>query len=165
VDPALWEWRGKLWCHLTADSERELHAFAQRLGMRRAWFQHKARAPWQDHYDLTEGKRAQALALGAVELDFDEAGRRYSRRRLLFGVLEDLCDRHQIAVRADQRARDLRAGVGSIAQAAGVDTAVVREALEAMAAEADRRGWWGADPKAETLVLAEVAQRHIAAAA
>jgi hypothetical protein len=47
-----------LWCHLVADSEEELHAFASRLGMKRTWFQ-------GDHYDLTPKKRAIALSLGA----------------------------------------------------------------------------------------------------
>ncbi|QWQ39587.1 DUF4031 domain-containing protein [Streptomyces sp. YPW6] len=30
------------WCHLTADTEDELHAFAARLGLRRSWFQTRA---------------------------------------------------------------------------------------------------------------------------
>lgn len=164
VDPPIWEWRGKNWCHLTADSTRELHAFAARLGLRRSWFQHKARAPWQDHYDVTEGMRHKAVALGAVELDFDAAGVRQNRRRLLFAALEELCDRHQVVVRPDQRASDLRAGVTSIAQNAGVSPATVRDALAAMAAEADQRGWWGLDRAAETQGLVDVAQAHIAAA-
>jgi hypothetical protein len=47
-------------CHMVSDvSHDELHAFALRLGLRRVWFQ-------GDHYDLTNGRRAQALELGAV---------------------------------------------------------------------------------------------------
>lgn len=30
---------GPWWCHLVADSEDELHAFAKRIGMARSWFQ------------------------------------------------------------------------------------------------------------------------------
>ena len=52
-------------CHLLADTLVELHAFAARLGMRRAWFQAHRRWP---HYDLTVGKRAIAVRLGAAEI-------------------------------------------------------------------------------------------------
>jgi hypothetical protein len=57
---------GGRWCHLTADTLDELHAFAGRLGLKRAWFQNHPRHP---HYDLTPGKRAQAVRMGAVEYD------------------------------------------------------------------------------------------------
>lgn len=50
-------------CHLTADSDDELHAFAARLGMRREWFQPH---PLLNHYDLTPKRRARALQLGAT---------------------------------------------------------------------------------------------------
>lgn len=70
VDKPEWEWRGKLWCHLLADSLDELHSFAKQLGMRRAWFQepgHKnIRYP---HYDLTASKHELALRLGAQLAD------------------------------------------------------------------------------------------------
>lgn len=51
-------------CHMTADSLDELHALAAAIGMRRSWFQDHRLAP---HYDLTPSRRAQAVALGAVE--------------------------------------------------------------------------------------------------
>lgn len=49
-------------CHLTATTLDELHAFAARIGMRRAWFQDH---PILAHYDLTPARRADALHLGA----------------------------------------------------------------------------------------------------
>ncbi len=58
------------WCHLSADTVEELHAFAERLGLRRAWFQsdtHSIRGGW--HYDVTAPKRALAVRLGAQEVD------------------------------------------------------------------------------------------------
>jgi hypothetical protein len=76
VDYAFIPWKRSLWCHLTADTEAELHAFARRLGLRREWFQtckHRcgpigAPCPhW--HYDVNVTKRALALALGAKEID------------------------------------------------------------------------------------------------
>jgi hypothetical protein len=49
-------------CHLTADSVGELHAFAERLGLRREWYQGR-RVP---HYDLSPAMRTRALRMGAV---------------------------------------------------------------------------------------------------
>lgn len=56
------------WSHLTADTQDELHAFAARLGLRRSYFQDKPRGLW--HYDVTKGKREQALRLGAVPMPY-----------------------------------------------------------------------------------------------
>lgn len=55
------------WCHLwDSEGDREaLHAFAARLGMKRAWFQDKPNDPCGGHYDLTAGKHVQAFRLGA----------------------------------------------------------------------------------------------------
>ena len=59
VDPAIWPFRDRLWCHLVSDtSYDELHAFAARLGIPRRGFQ-------GDHYDLPEELRDAAVALGA----------------------------------------------------------------------------------------------------
>ena len=63
--------------HLQADSVTELHAFAEALGLRRAWFQTRPSRPEHDHYDLTRAGREQALALGAI----DEPWRVATRRR------------------------------------------------------------------------------------
>lgn len=57
-------------CHLMANGYDEkhlaaLHEFAKRIGLRRTWFQQHEIAP---HYDLTIGKRARAVAAGAVEI-------------------------------------------------------------------------------------------------
>lgn len=63
-------------CHLTTDGPLEdLHAFAARLGLRRAWFQEHRLMP---HYDLTAGRREAALAAGAV---FVSAREQIRRRR------------------------------------------------------------------------------------
>jgi hypothetical protein len=69
---------GHWWCHLIADEADcpELHAFAARIGMKRSWFQ-------GDHYDLGPGRRAAAVAIGAIEVDrktFVEIRRRQKER-------------------------------------------------------------------------------------
>lgn len=70
--------RGR-WSHMTADTEEELHDFAQnKLGLKRGWFQDPRVArkgqsgpakpgsypaeSW--HYDVTDSKRRQAIAMG-----------------------------------------------------------------------------------------------------
>lgn len=61
---------GKRWCHMTADTEQELHDFAARLGLKRAWYQIGGRRVWHwylSHYDLVPSKRALAVKLGAEE--------------------------------------------------------------------------------------------------
>jgi len=63
VDNVRIAWKGRLWCHLVADSADELHRFAQRLGLRRAWFQRSASYP---HYDVTAELRERAIELGAL---------------------------------------------------------------------------------------------------
>ncbi len=69
------------WSHLVADTEQELHAFAERMGMRRAWFQDKPDRPHHAHYDLPERARAEAVANGAVEVTWRELGRMLRDRR------------------------------------------------------------------------------------
>lgn len=57
-------------CHLLTDGPiQELHAFAAKLQLREAWFQGHHVNPRLHHYDLTRGKRFQALKLGAVEIN------------------------------------------------------------------------------------------------
>ena len=70
--------RGR-WSHLTADTEAELHAFAERLGLHRAWYQAKCKhgpcSPcphW--HYDVVDAKRQTAIQLGAKAIDIRELG-------------------------------------------------------------------------------------------
>lgn len=76
--------RHKEWSHMVSTvSADELHAFAARLGLKRAWFQSGS----FDHYDITPSKRARALELGAREVsarallycNYDYARRRQVR--------------------------------------------------------------------------------------
>jgi hypothetical protein len=66
--------------HLQADTADELHAFAARLGLKREWFQTRPGRPELDHYDLTRGKREQALRLGAVPESAGASARRILAR-------------------------------------------------------------------------------------
>ncbi len=72
------------WCHLFTDQDdqAELHALAERIGLRRSWFQ-----PGRNgdviaaHYDVTEGKRREAVRAGAVEIAWQDAAAMRVQRR------------------------------------------------------------------------------------
>ena len=62
------------WSHPTVgpgDDPEKLHAFAALIGLRRSWFQDK---PWpRANYDVTDSKRQQSLAAGAVPVTWRQA--------------------------------------------------------------------------------------------
>lgn len=70
------------WSHLIADTEEELHEFAERLGLQRWMFQdprEDKRPPAPDsyaantwHYDVVDTKRRQAIEMGAIAVDLFE---------------------------------------------------------------------------------------------
>ena len=59
------------WCHMIADSVGELHAMAERLGLRPRWFQSDR---YGGHYDLVPTKRDLAIRLGAVAVTRRQLG-------------------------------------------------------------------------------------------
>ena len=50
-----------LMCHMLADTEDELHAMADRIGVARRWHQ-------GDHYDICLAKKAIAIQAGAIAI-------------------------------------------------------------------------------------------------
>ena len=79
-----WKLRGRTVasCHMFTDAVEldELHAMAERIGLKRAWFQEHRLAP---HYDLTPSRRADAVAFGAVEVDRARSVEIWRARRAL----------------------------------------------------------------------------------
>lgn len=66
--PAGWgKWSGG--AHMLANDLDALHAMADRIGLKRAWFQGDKTFA---HYDLTKPKRVLAVAAGAVEIGLAE---------------------------------------------------------------------------------------------
>jgi hypothetical protein len=55
---------GHRWCHMWSADLQALHTMAEKIGMRREWFQDRPGFP---HYDLLPTRRAAALKLGAIE--------------------------------------------------------------------------------------------------
>jgi hypothetical protein len=89
VDREEIHWKGRVWCHLVADSLDELHSFAARLGLKKGWFQSESFYP---HYDVTLTMRARAIRLGALS-----AGRRevigcckQMRRQMQMEIMQQL---------------------------------------------------------------------------
>lgn len=73
-------------CHMIADTDEELHAMADKIGVARRW--HQAPPKHDSHYDIAQSKKRLAVAAGAVEITWKQAGCMVMRRRLT-GVLGD----------------------------------------------------------------------------
>lgn len=67
-------------CHMLADTDEELHAMADRIGVARKWWQSPATTSGS-HYDIALSKRALAVQYGAVEITWKQAGCMNARRR------------------------------------------------------------------------------------
>jgi len=66
-------------CHMLADSDEELLAMADKIGVQRKWHQHPGTS--KSHFDIALSKRALAVAHGAVEITWREAGAMTRARR------------------------------------------------------------------------------------
>jgi hypothetical protein len=67
VDEAIWPYGRMMMCHMMAHDLSELHVMAQRLRLRREWFQDKPGGT--PHYDVCKAIRAKAIEFGAVPID------------------------------------------------------------------------------------------------
>lgn len=66
-------------CHMIADTETELHAMADKIGVARRWYQGNASTP---HYDICLSKRRLAVELGAIEINRNETAELVKRLRV-----------------------------------------------------------------------------------
>ena len=121
------------WSHLWADTEQELHDFAvNRLGLRRSYFQPAEDHHGFAHYDLTEGKRWQALRHGAVAVDWRQTAE-VSRDRRQQTQTSGADRRQEFAARANRDAAaaffagDLARAAHLLTAAAAADPARTRE--------------------------------------
>lgn len=67
-------------CHMLADTDAELHAMADRIGVARKW--HQAPPRHDSHYDIALSKKALAIAAGAVLITMRQAASMNARRRV-----------------------------------------------------------------------------------
>ena len=54
-------------CHMLADTDGELLAMADRIGVQRKWHQYPG--TYRSHFDISLSKRTLAMRAGAVEID------------------------------------------------------------------------------------------------
>ncbi|WP_445287663.1 DUF4031 domain-containing protein [Variovorax atrisoli] len=81
VDDMKAAYRGMVMCHMLADTDAELHAMADRIGVQRRWWQSPEKTSGS-HYDIALSKRALAVAAGAVEITWRQASAMNMRRRI-----------------------------------------------------------------------------------
>lgn len=67
-------------CHMLADSREELDAMADKIGVARKWIQ--SEGTHREHYDVSLGARAKAVAAGAVEVSLRELATVMNRKRM-----------------------------------------------------------------------------------
>ena len=102
VDDVRHQFGRMVMCHLWADTEAELLAMADRIGVNRKWIQghptlsfgkHR-KASWV-HFDISLGMKARALAAGAVLTDMFGPVEHVARRDIASGdeVLVELATR------------------------------------------------------------------------
>lgn len=67
--------------HMMADSDEELHAMADRIGVNRRWWQSPEMSSGS-HYDICARSRGKALRFGAIEITMRQAAAMNLRRRI-----------------------------------------------------------------------------------
>lgn len=80
VDDMKAPFRSLVMCHMVADSDAELHAMADAIGVARRW--HQAPPAHDSHYDIAQSKRGLAVAAGAVEITLRQCAAMNIRRRV-----------------------------------------------------------------------------------
>ena len=68
-------------CHMMADTIEELYDMADKLKLKRNWIQCTSLV----HFDLTKGKRWQAIRHGAIEVDDRFRPNNYREQVIKFG--------------------------------------------------------------------------------
>jgi hypothetical protein len=63
-------YRGMKMCHMVADTQEELLAMVDKIGVQRKWIQYKGTA--NEHFDIAYSKRCLAVKHGAKEIHFKE---------------------------------------------------------------------------------------------
>lgn len=104
-------------CHMWADSDKELLAMADRIGVQRKWIQghhllsfgkHR-KASWV-HFDIALFKRALAIRAGAIETDRYGPVEHTSRLRLAAAAARGDVDAQRRACAVLEQIESLRAG-------------------------------------------------------
>jgi hypothetical protein len=73
-------------CHMLADTEEELHAMADAIGVARRWYQRR-----HEHYDIALSKRQLAIEHGALPITLRELAAMSRDRRILRALVFQAC--------------------------------------------------------------------------
>lgn len=79
VDNAIHPFGRMVMCHMMADTTEELLEMADRIGVARKWLQRAGTT--YEHFDISKGKRAEAVKAGAVEVRSRDLGLLMKRKR------------------------------------------------------------------------------------
>jgi len=79
VDEMKAAFRGMIMCHMVSETDEELHAMADRLGLKRSW--HQKAGTVHSHYDIAQSKRKLAVHYGAIEITRSQLGMILKRKR------------------------------------------------------------------------------------
>ncbi len=95
-------------CHMLADSEEELLAMADRIGVQRRWHQYPG--THRSHFDIAQSKCRLAEAAGAVPITWRQTGQVARHRRLVLQGRAESLSILQILANAGSPARAPAAG-------------------------------------------------------
>lgn len=79
VDNAIHPFGRMVMCHMMADTTEELLEMADRIGVARKWLQRAGTT--YEHFDISKGKRAEAVKAGAVEVRSRDLGLLMKQKR------------------------------------------------------------------------------------
>lgn len=68
-------------CHMVADTDQELHAMADQIGVSRRWWQSPEHTSGS-HYDVCQSKKRAAIKAGAIEVTLRQLAAMNYRRRI-----------------------------------------------------------------------------------
>ncbi len=90
VDDPVHPFGRMLMCHCIADTREELLAMMTLIGVQHKWIQHKDH--WHEHFDISKGKRDQAIRNGAVPLSSKDLVRKLMSRRTAGNSIQEAGD-------------------------------------------------------------------------
>lgn len=91
VDSMNATYRNMIMCHMMADTHEELLDMATKIGVAHKWIQYAG--TYSEHFDICASKKIKALAAGATEIGWKQAGELLQRKAKDMKV--ELFDRHQ----------------------------------------------------------------------
>lgn len=80
VDDMAVNYRNMIMFHMLADNDEELHAMADKIGVKR--IHHQKAGTVHSHYDICKSKRAIAIQCGAVQIGRRQVAELLRKRRI-----------------------------------------------------------------------------------